>query len=108
MKISILQLPDDVLERMAEGLRVLAHPDRLKIIEVLEQAGEISVGQIEILVGRPQSIVSHHLGRMKRAGLLVSTRIGKNVCYRISDDRPVTILNCIRSKAGDMMGEDKS
>jgi len=98
MKANLMTMPDEVLERLADSLRVLAHPDRLKIIEVLEQEETASVGEIEAALGRPQSVISQHLGRMKRAGLLDSTRCGKNVCYRISDKRSLTILNCVRGK----------
>jgi len=102
MNAKIIDLPDTVLEKMAGSLRVLAHPDRLKIIEVLEKGNEVTVGEIEIALKRPQSVISQHLGLMKRAGLLESERSGKNVCYHISDDRPLMILNCIRNKITQM------
>lgn len=105
MNTKLLKTPDYLLEQLADGLRILAHPDRLRIIEVLEQEKSASVGQIEVALNRPQSAISQHLGRMKRAGLLDSTRCGKSVCYRIADDRPLTILNCIREKINSLKKE---
>jgi len=105
MKTQLMELPDDVVSEMADALKMLGHPDRLRIIEVLEKGKSVPVGQIEIMLNRPQAVVSHHLGRMKRAGLLESERCGKNVCYRIADHRPLTILNCIRKKIVELKKE---
>lgn len=93
-------LPVELLERMAAVLRVLAHPHRLKIVEVLEREAEATVSTIQAALGLPQSATSQHLGHMKRVGLLASRRRGKEVWYAIADRRALTILDCIRKKHG--------
>jgi DNA-binding transcriptional ArsR family regulator len=93
-------LPVALLERMALMLRVLAHPHRLKIIELLENEGEAPVARIQTAIGLPQSATSQHLTQMKRVGLLASSRHGKEVWYEIADKRALTILGCIRKKHG--------
>ncbi|HMO02982.1 MAG TPA: metalloregulator ArsR/SmtB family transcription factor [Kiritimatiellia bacterium] len=91
-------MPIDLLERMAAALKVLAHPHRLKIVELLEDEKEASVSLIHERLHLAQAMTSQHLGHMKRVGLLASTRKGKEVWYRIADNRALTILDCIRKK----------
>jgi DNA-binding transcriptional ArsR family regulator len=93
-------LPVELLERMASALKVLAHPHRLKIVELLESEKEASVSMIHARLGLAQAATSQHLGHMKRVGLLASNRKGKEVWYRIADTRALTILDCIRKKQG--------
>lgn len=86
------------LEQVAETLRILAHPCRLKIIELLEHKKQAPVYELAKELGLPQAATSHHLGHMKRAGLIANERNGKEVWYRISDTRSLTILDCIRGR----------
>jgi DNA-binding transcriptional ArsR family regulator len=94
-------LPVALLERMAITLRVLAHPLRLKIIEMLEADKEAPVSRIQEMINLPQAATSQHLNHMKRVGLLSSERRGKEVWYAIADRRAITILGCIRKNHGD-------
>jgi DNA-binding transcriptional ArsR family regulator len=87
----------ELLERMAGVLRLLAHPHRLKIIELLER-GAAPVHLIRGRLGLPHAATSQHLNQMKRIGLVRSERRGKEVWYAIADPRSVTILDCIRKK----------
>ncbi len=90
----------ELLERMAQVLKLLAHPQRLKIIDLLDREEQCPVHTLTTRLGIPQAAVSLHLNQMKRAGLVASERRGQEVWYRISDPRSLTILNCIRSKKG--------
>jgi DNA-binding transcriptional ArsR family regulator len=87
------------LAAMATALRVLAHPQRLRIVEALESRGEWPVREIVGYTGLPQAAVSHHLGRMRRAGLVRGARRGKEIWYRVANASCFTILDCIRGKA---------
>lgn len=91
-------LNPETLERVADLLRLLAHPQRLRIVELLQGAGELPVHDIMEQAGLPQAVASQHLNQMKRVGLLASTRKGKEVWYAIADPRSLTILDCMRSK----------
>lgn len=93
-----IPLPVDLLERMAAALKVLAHPHRLMIVELLEAEKEAPVSTITARLRIAQAATSQHLGHMKRVGLLASCRRGKEVWYRIADNRALTILDCIRKK----------
>lgn len=86
------------LARMAVILRLLAHPYRLKIVDILEAEKELPVHDLVTRLKLPQAAVSGHLRKMSRANLLMSKRRGKEVWYSIRDRRSLTILDCIRKK----------
>ena len=85
---------------MAQVLKLLAHPHRLKIIEILESTEKAPVHEITDRLELPQAATSQHLNQMRRVGLVESERHGKEVWYRIADKRSISILNCIRGKGG--------
>jgi ArsR family transcriptional regulator len=91
-------LSPEWLEKMAHALGVLAHPLRLRIVEILEDRTEAPVHEITELMGVAQAAASHHLNKMKSAGLIRSERRQKEMWYRIADPDSLTILNCIRKK----------
>ena len=91
-------LPAELLERMAATLRVLAHPQRLRIVELLQADREAPVHTIVSRLGAPQAAVSQHLNHMRRSGLLRGARRGKEVWYSIAEPSAITVLDCIRKK----------
>jgi len=97
------KLKPETLERAAEMLKMLAHPQRLRIIEILEREQEVPVHALIKETGFPQAVVSQHLNQMRRSGLLANERRGKEMWYSITDPRALSILNCIctNCSAGD-------
>lgn len=85
------------LRRAARMLRLLAHPQRLRIVALLERSGGAPVHALTAGLRLPQAAVSGHLARMRAVGLVQAERQGREVRYRIADTRPVAILNCIRA-----------
>ncbi len=81
---------DELLHRIAEVLKAMADPTRLKILHCLNQ-GERCVSDILEVVGGSQANVSKHLSVLKRAGLVDSRRDGLNVFYHITDEGVFTI-----------------
>lgn len=79
---------------VAALLKQLSHPQRLLILCSLA-AGEKSVGQIEEVCGASQSAVSQFLKSMRLDGLIESRRDGKQVFYRIVDDRVLTLIKSL-------------
>ncbi|MEI6564432.1 MAG: metalloregulator ArsR/SmtB family transcription factor [bacterium] len=88
------------LERMAGALKILAHPCRLKMIEILQREGDCPVHVVMDRLQIPQATISQHLNQMRRAGLVKASRKGKEVWYGIADPSALTILDCIRRKQG--------
>ena len=64
-------------------LRTLSDPTRLRLLDVL-QAGEFSVTSLCGRLGLAQPTVSHHLGRLRSAGLVANRRDGKRVFYSLN------------------------
>lgn len=88
-------IPTERLEKAVEVLRVLAHPHRLRICDLL-LADRMSVGELAGDLGVPANAVSQHLNLMKAHGILERERDGKTVYYKVVDERPCWLLDCIR------------
>ena len=65
-----------------KSLRLLADPSRTRIFLLLEQE-ELSVAELQEILGMGQSTLSTHLARLKQAGLVEDRRTGKNILYRL-------------------------
>ncbi len=61
-------------------LRLLADPTRLRLLLLLEEE-ELSVAELQEILGMGQSRISSHLAQLKRAGVVGDRRSGKNVYY---------------------------
>src|SRR5438093_8203758 len=61
-------------------LRLLADPTRLRLLLLLEQE-ELSVAELQQILGMGQSRISSHLAQLKRVGVVADRRVGKNVYY---------------------------
>ena len=97
MTTALRQAPLDprILAEAAEMVRVLGHPVRLRIVELLE-SGEQTVTQLQESLDAPQALVSQQLARMRAAGIVAGRRSGPNVWYAIADPRVVRMLDCLR------------
>ena len=71
----------DAMGEAAECLRTLAHPHRLRMVQLLLR-GEYSVGELAEACGIQSHMASEHLGRMKDRGLLTVERRGRRPGYR--------------------------
>ncbi len=92
-KPELLEL--DGLHRVAECLKVLAHPVRLRMVDVLLQ-GEFPVHRIAELVGLPPHQACEHLRLMQGHALLASDRRGRTVYYRVANPSLPGLMECIR------------
>lgn len=92
-------LPMEVLEKAAAVLRVLAHPQRLRIVELLAD-GPKHVGELAQRLELAQNAVSQHLNFMKAHGILESKREGRSVSYSVIHPNALTVLGCIRRNSG--------
>jgi ArsR family transcriptional regulator len=86
----------EVLRRAAEIIKLLGHPERLKIVEVLE-SGEATVSEIQEQLGLAQAIVSQHLAKLRGANVVAARRDGVRVYYQLIEEKVHHILQCIRT-----------
>lgn len=77
-----------------ELLRSLAHEDRLLLLCQLSQ-GEMCVSDLETTLGIYQPTLSQQLGVLRRQGLVATRREGKNIYYRVADDRALAVLETL-------------
>jgi ubiquinone/menaquinone biosynthesis C-methylase UbiE/biotin operon repressor len=66
-----------------KSLRLLADPSRLRILLLVERE-ELSVAELQEILGMGQSRISTHLAQLKQAGLLEDRRNGKSILYRLN------------------------
>ncbi len=90
-------LPLDELRQAAECLKCIAHPYRLRIIEILLR-GEYTVDTIARLCALTQPATSGHLRLMEGKGLLASERRGRMVYYSVCEPKLAGIIKCIRQR----------
>ena len=91
------------LGQAAECLRTLAHPHRLRIVEML-LGGRYTVGELAEACGIPSHMASEHLRLMQRCGFLASERDGRTVYYTVVEPHLANIMNCIADRFG---GKDR-
>ena len=97
---SELRLTDlDALGHAAECLRTLAHPHRLRMIQMMLQ-GEFTVSQLAEACHLPSAMASEHLRLMQRCGLLASVKDGRRVFYQVAEPHLKNILRCIEDRFG--------
>lgn len=73
---------------IALRLKAIADPVRVKLLSLLltEPTGARNTGELAEAVGLAESTVSHHLGQLKKAGLVESERRGMNTYHRALRD----------------------
>ncbi|WP_196887916.1 ArsR/SmtB family transcription factor [Aureivirga sp. CE67] len=88
--------PEKVL-KVAEILKTIGHPIRLQVLEVLEREEPLTVSQIleNINLDVEQSLLSHHLIKMKDKGILSSEKQGMHMYYRVTDRKILSIFDCM-------------
>lgn len=82
--------------RAADILKTVAHPDRLRIIDLL-RAGERPVTQICCELGARQPSISQHLNLMKAKGILAARRQGNRVMYSVANKSVIEVIECVRN-----------
>ena len=95
LQCALDQMNPEAVAQAADMLRTLAHPVRLRIIDLLHTTDELPVGKITDYLGITQAATSQHLNQMRRDRLLKGERRGKAVWYSITDARPIALLNCL-------------
>jgi len=81
----------------AECLKTLAHPVRLRIVQLLLQ-GRYTVGELAEDCRIPDNVASEHLRLMQRCGFFTSEREGRKVFYQIAEPHLANMMKCIESR----------
>jgi DNA-binding transcriptional ArsR family regulator len=94
----------DGYSRMAEILRLLGHPIRLQIIEILDDEGEACVSHVEHLLGLRQAYISQQLAKLRNAGVVETRRDGLNIYYFLRGEKPMMCVKFLKEMAVDISG----
>lgn len=94
----------DLLDTLAQVARALGNGHRLALLERLAQ-GEASVETLAHTTDLTIGNASQHLQQLRRAGLVTARRAGKQMIYRLTDERIVTLLGLLREVAETNLAE---
>lgn len=84
-----------------KSLRLLADPNRLRILLLLE-CEELSVAELQDILGLGQSTLSTQLSQLRAAGLVEDRRNGKNILYRLKQPSHAHLMELLREGAGEI------
>ena len=90
---------DNAIDAVAEAMKQLGDPTRLKIFWILCHTEECVIN-IAAIMDMSSPAVSHHLRLLKNAGLIESERHGKEMYYRATKDELTTSLHHIIEEVG--------
>jgi ArsR family transcriptional regulator len=80
------------MPQIVKILRVVADPNRLRILLLLD-GEELSVAELQEILVMGQSTISTHLSQLKQAGLVEDRRTGKNNLYRLASSGAAPVLD---------------
>lgn len=90
----------ETLAQAAECLKTLAHPHRLRLVQMLLR-GRYTVGELAEACELPSHMASEHLRLMQRCGLLDSEKEGRRAYYHVAEPHLADIMKCIESRFGE-------
>ena len=85
----------DKFENTTELLKAMAHPIRLKILKNLIDNGPTKVGSMQEIFQIQQPVVSAHLGKLRRAGILVTNRRWTEIYYKVESEFILRLANVL-------------
>ncbi|CAN5119790.1 metalloregulator ArsR/SmtB family transcription factor [soil metagenome] len=91
--------PLAAMAQAAECLKALAHPHRLRIVQMLLQ-GRYTVGELAEACDIPSHMASEHLRLMQRCGFLTSEKEGRSTYYQVVEKHLANIMTCIEARFG--------
>lgn len=74
-------------------LKALAHPTRVLMLDALSR-GDRCVNDLRILAAVSQPTISHHLEKLKKAGIVTERRQGRNIVHHLACPCMLEAVNC--------------
>lgn len=87
--------PEGLRQFKAEFFKALAHPMRIRILELL-RGGPLSVGKLQEAIGAPESSISQQLAVLRGRNIVVTERRGTTVIYTVRDAELFELLDVAR------------
>jgi DNA-binding transcriptional ArsR family regulator len=89
--------PPESINRATDTLRLLSHPERLRVLCHLAVEGELSVGALLERVDLSASALSQHLAKMRALQMVETRKERQTVYYRVERQDIFTILQTLHS-----------
>ena len=89
----------EALSAAAECLKTLAHPHRLRMVQLMLK-GRYTVGELAEACEIPSHMASEHLRLMQRCGLLGSEKEGRRAFYTVAEPHLRDIMRCVEKRFG--------
>jgi len=83
-------------------LKVIAHPVRLAILDLLTENSRMTVLEIQEALNLEQAIASQHLTLMEDKGVLISEKISRNKYVSLRFPKMKSIVNCLENCCNDI------
>ncbi len=84
-----------IFELHTDILKALSHPKRLEIIHLLRDQS-LSVRQIQDMLGLPQANLSQHLQILRENQVVITSKKGKQIFYKVSNPKLLKACDLIR------------
>ncbi len=88
-----------IYDRQVQIFKVLMHPARLAILDILRD-GDHCVCHMEAHLGYRQAYISQQLAVLREAGLIQDCREGWNIFYHVTDRRIYAVIDAVREISG--------
>jgi ArsR family transcriptional regulator, arsenate/arsenite/antimonite-responsive transcriptional repressor len=84
-------------QELAEFARILSHPARIAIIQLLSKKKEIKTGDISEFLPLSRTTVSQHLKELRQAGIISGTIDGLKIHYCLNMEKLNIMKNCFNN-----------
>jgi DNA-binding transcriptional ArsR family regulator len=89
--MNILSPPHSDPEKMARLFQLIGEPTRIQILLAIGSF-EVCVCHLEAVTGLRQAVISQHLMLLRKAGLVMPNRAGRNIFYRLTKPETMEII----------------
>jgi DNA-binding transcriptional ArsR family regulator len=87
----------DKLLSVVSMLKVIAHPVRLAIVDLLTENQRMTILELQEAINIEQAIASQHITLMEAKGVLISQKIGRNKFVSLRFPKMKNIVNCLEN-----------
>jgi predicted transcriptional regulator len=96
------RVQEERLNNAIAMLKVIAHPTRLAVVDLLSTHGKLNVIEIQAYLAIPQAIASQHLCLMENKGVLLSEKIGRKKYLWLKFPKMQNIIQCLENCCQDL------
>jgi DNA-binding transcriptional ArsR family regulator len=92
MNIETYDQSNAYIDLAANVFTLLSDPTRIRIILLLHQQKEVSVGDIATKLAKPQTAISQHLAKLRLSKVVLARRSGRTMYYRLTDEHAYNLV----------------